>query len=86
MLSFSQIDKNSATQSPNLAKLLGDVVICPEVASENVSHEDKSLDEELVFLIIHGILHLLGYDHVDQNDAILMQNKEQEILALVSQT
>ncbi len=45
--------------------LLGDVVLCPEVAREQAVAAGHSLDDELHLLTVHGILHLLGYDHVE---------------------
>lgn len=44
---------------------LGDIVICPEQAASQASEHNHSLPEEMLFLLVHGILHLLGYDHED---------------------
>ena len=45
--------------------LLGDVVLCPVVATEQAAQAGHSLDDELHLLTVHGILHLLGYDHAE---------------------
>ena len=45
--------------------LLGDIVLCPEVAAEQAAAAGHSMLDELHLLIVHGVLHLLGYDHVD---------------------
>ena len=61
--------------------LLGDVVICaPVVASEAIA-QGKSLQAHWAHLVIHGVLHLLGYDHKQQNDALRMETTETELLA-----
>ena len=44
---------------------LGDIVICPEKISENAAENNKSFIEELVLVMSHGLLHLIGYDHTD---------------------
>lgn len=64
--------------------LLGDVVISVETAARQAQRRGHSLREELQILLIHGILHLLGYDHeVSRSEAIRMHRKEREIGALL---
>jgi probable rRNA maturation factor len=53
--------------------LLGDVVICPAVARE----QNPDLDSELRLLLVHGILHLLGYDHEDEGDRREMWERQE---------
>ncbi|MDO8885844.1 rRNA maturation RNase YbeY [Candidatus Oleimmundimicrobium sp.] len=65
--------------------ILGDVIICPTVAQRNVLEDSHSLEEELNLLLVHGILHLLGYDHVDYKDKKLMKAREKEILSKFAQ-
>lgn len=48
--------------------MLGDVVLCPQVAAAQAADRDASTAEELDLLLVHGILHLLGYDHVDTTE------------------
>ena len=60
--------------------LLGDVVICPSVAERNATKLGHSLEQELDTLVVHGTLHLLGYDHQGQQDKAAMDKKQQEIL------
>ena len=59
---------------------LGDVVICPDYAKTNAEKFSCTLDEEIELLVVHGLLHLNGYDHVEDEDAELMESKEDEIL------
>lgn len=61
--------------------LLGDVIICPEVLVEESQQLKKPLQEHWSLIVIHGVLHLLGYDHIEDQDAIVMQGIEIKLLA-----
>ncbi len=65
--------------------LLGDVVISAERAAEDAAEADIPFEHELVFLLLHGILHLLGYDHErgTEEQARQMEAREQEVFALL---
>lgn len=60
---------------------LGDVVIAPEVAVQQARELGHTVEEELNLLLVHGVLHLLGYDHVEDDQASAMQSREQALLA-----
>lgn len=60
--------------------MLGDVVICPEVAEDNASKLGHGLDVELDTLLVHGTLHLLGYDHQGEDDKARMDKRMGEVL------
>ena len=60
---------------------LGDLIIAPEVVLEQAGDYGHSYEEELSLLVTHGVLHLLGYDHIEDNDAQVMEAREREILA-----
>ena len=66
----------------NDGELLGDVVVCPAVAREHAEEFDSSFKGEMDLMLIHGILHLLGYDHIEESDAELMEARENELLEL----
>jgi len=61
--------------------LLGDVVICPSVAAKQAEEYGQTFDQEMGLLIVHGILHLLGYDHQEDAEAERMESREREILS-----
>lgn len=61
--------------------LLGDVVICPEVARKNAAELGHDLQQELANLVVHGTLHLLGYDHQREDDKAKMDSRLREILS-----
>ena len=61
--------------------LLGDVVVCPEVAATNAPAHGRTLEDELALLVVHGLLHLLGMDHEAEAEAVEMERLEAELLA-----
>ena len=61
--------------------LLGDLVICVPVVEREAAEQDKSLEAHWAHLVIHGCLHLLGYDHIDDDEAEEMESLEQNLLA-----
>jgi probable rRNA maturation factor len=60
--------------------LLGDVVLCPQVAAVQAKQAGHSPQEELELLCVHGILHLLGYDHADPEEETEMFGLQGELL------
>ncbi|MGZ5012315.1 MAG: rRNA maturation RNase YbeY [Methylobacter sp.] len=60
--------------------LLGDLVICAPVVEKEALEQGKILDHHWAHIIVHGVLHLLGYDHINDDEAELMENKEIAIL------
>lgn len=61
--------------------LLGDVIICPAVLQQESIALNKSLTAHWALIVIHGVLHLLGYDHIEDADATVMQALEIQLLA-----
>lgn len=61
--------------------LVGDVVICPAVADRNALENAGTYDDEVALLVVHGILHLMGMDHLEEEEATVMEQREQELLA-----
>ncbi len=59
---------------------LGDIMICYERAREQAEEYGHSLIRELSFLTVHGVLHLLGYDHMTESEETVMRSKQTEIL------
>ena len=59
---------------------LGDIVISSERASEQAKDFGHSLEREICFLVCHSMFHLLGYDHMEENDAIDMHAREEAVL------
>jgi probable rRNA maturation factor len=60
--------------------LLGDVVICPDVARAQAPNHAGTFDDEIALLVTHGALHVLGYDHAEIEERERMQGREKELL------
>jgi len=61
--------------------LLGDLVICAAVVDREASEQGKAPEAHWAHMVIHGCLHLLGYDHIDDEEAEEMESLERELLA-----
>ena len=70
---------NSPVELP--VTLLGDLVICQNVVEREAEEQQKSAIDHWTHLVIHGTLHLLGYDHIEDNEAEEMEQVERNILA-----
>ena len=64
--------------------ILGDLVICAEVVAKEAEEQNKSLMSHWAHMIVHGSLHLLGYDHIKESEAEQMESLEIEILKKLS--
>ncbi len=64
--------------------IVGDVYICPEVAAENAQKFGGSFDDEIRLLVVHSILHLLGYTDYTEADQAVMTQEQSRILAQLS--
>ena len=71
---------NGPLEPGDMPVLLGDVVICPQVAAENAPEHAGTYEDEMALLIVHGILHLLGMDHIDDEEAEEMEARERDLL------
>ncbi len=60
--------------------LLGDLIICHQVVNQEAIDQQKSYEAHWAHMGIHGTLHLLGYDHIDDTDAITMESLEIQLL------
>jgi probable rRNA maturation factor len=64
----------------DIPQLVGDIVICPSVASRNSIEHECSFDDEIALLVVHGVLHLRGWDHVIDEEAERMEARERDLL------
>jgi len=80
VLSFSLVEGRYAERR---GALLGDVVVSLETADRQARRARRTLDDEVLRLLIHGVLHLLGYDHEREADARRMRTAERRVLRAV---
>lgn len=67
-------------EMPDAPRVLGDIIICVKRAKEQAEEYGHSFERELGFLSVHGLLHLLGYDHMNEEDEKKMFGRQDEIL------
>ncbi|MFY7813215.1 MAG: rRNA maturation RNase YbeY [Candidatus Nanopelagicaceae bacterium] len=79
VLSFpmDELKPNSSSDGPGI---LGDIVLCPEYAKKQAVEIGHSLQDELEVLVVHGVLHLLGFDHRENDEKTMMFSRQDEIL------
>lgn len=78
VLSFPAARMKAPAGAP---RILGDVVIALETVEREAAEESKPIENHLAHLVVHGVLHLLGYDHEDDEEAEMMEARERQILA-----
>ena len=84
VLSFSLLEGEGAQMTPSLLSM-GDIVISPQKAMRDAKKEGVTFEYKLKFLLIHGFLHLLGYDHEkSKKEEKRMQRKEKEYMRILN--
>ncbi|MCP5097955.1 MAG: rRNA maturation RNase YbeY [Chloroflexi bacterium] len=78
VLSFA-VDQNSPTM-PGAAPYLGDIIISVPYATRQANQEGHTVDDELQLLVVHGVLHLLGYDHMERDEKKVMWRRQTAVL------
>ncbi|MBR3785044.1 MAG: rRNA maturation RNase YbeY [Firmicutes bacterium] len=79
VLSFPQFD--DLNDIPDFGEIcLGDVVICKDRAEEQAEEFGHSFEREIIYLFTHSILHLLGYDHMEEDEKKEMRAREEEVM------
>ena len=63
--------------------ILGDIVICAEIVAEEAATQNKALEAHWAHMVVHGTLHLIGFDHEEEAEAILMETEEIKILEIL---
>jgi probable rRNA maturation factor len=81
VLSFPMDELRPGTEDrPTPAGLLGDIVLCPQVAESQAQAAGHALMDELILLTTHGLLHLLGYDHAEPEEEREMFGLQKELI------
>lgn len=76
VLSFSQIEPFGPVSG-----ILGDITLARETLEREATELGKSFTDHFTHLVVHGFLHILGYDHIEEADALVMEGLETQILA-----
>jgi probable rRNA maturation factor len=70
----------SPSEPADAPTVIGDVVVCPQMAKRQANGGAGSLDDEVALLVVHGVLHLLNYDHAEDEESEAMRKRERELL------
>jgi len=63
--------------------ILGDLVICMPVIEREAAAQAKTLEAHLSHIVVHGVLHLLGFDHIEDDEAVTMETLERRVMAVL---
>ena len=85
VLSFPQVD-DLADIDQKRPYLLGDVVLCTAQAERQAEEYGHSVDRELVYLFVHSMCHLVGYDHMEEDEKALMRAVEEKVMRALDLT
>lgn len=87
VLSFPMFERDEISSlkenNEQVETMLGDIIVSVEKVREQAEEYGHSFKRELAYLVTHGMLHLLGYDHMIEEEKIVMRKREEEILAIL---
>lgn len=88
VLSFPMFEKYEINQVCNLKfdginEVLGDIIISIEQVENQAKDYGHSFERELAYMVVHGFYHIMGYDHIEEEDKIEMRKKEETVLSLL---
>ncbi len=86
MFEKEEIEKGIKENRFNKEDALGNIVISIERVKEQAKEYGHSFERELSYMIVHGFYHLMGYDHIEENDKMEMRKKEEKILNVLKIT
>ncbi len=75
------VEDETTTKNNQPPRLLGDIFVCPAVARRNARTHGKTFEDEIALLVVHGVLHILGHDHAEDEEKQIMQQRERTLLA-----
>ena len=87
VLSFPQFEGHddllADLRNDEASTLIGDVVICYEQAERQADEYDTGITREILYLFVHSVMHLFGYDHMEEDEKAVMRKREEEVLAAI---
>ena len=77
----AEAESRTSFEGDQLPRLLGDIFVCPSIARKNAALYGKSFEDEIALLVVHGVLHILGHDHAEDEEKRTMQEREKALLS-----
>ena len=84
MFEKKEIEEKIAKQDFNYEDVLGDIIISIEKVEEQAKEYEHSFEIEFSYMLVHGFYHLMGYDHIEEEDKKIMRPKEEKILNILN--
>lgn len=84
MYEREEIIKLKENSDEEIEKILGDIIISIEKVAEQADEYGHSFERELAYMVTHGMLHLLGYDHIIEEEKSIMRKREEQILGVLN--
>ena len=81
MFEKSELDEKIKKQEFLHEDVLGDIIISVQKVEEQAKEYGHSFERELIYMVVHGFYHLMGYDHIEEKDKIIMRPKEENVLS-----
>ena len=82
VLSFPMFEKNEIPlEKTGISDVLGDIIICVPIVEKQAIEYEHSFKRELAYMLVHGFYHLMGYDHMQEDEKKLMREKEEIVLS-----
>ena len=81
MFEKTELDEKIKKQEFLHEDVLGDIIISVQKVEEQAKEYGHSFERELSYMVVHGFYHLMGYDHIEEKDKIIMRPKEENVLS-----
>lgn len=82
VLSFPMFQKDEIPrESTGIQDVLGDIIICIPIVEKQAIEYNHSFERELAYMLVHGFYHLMGYDHMQEDEKRVMREKEEKVLS-----
>ncbi len=81
-----ELDELKQNSKPNMQDILGDIIISIPKVEEQATEYGHSFERELSYMLVHGFYHLMGYDHMEEEDKAKMRKKEENVLSKLNIT
>ena len=86
MFEKNEIDEKIEKQDFEYEDILGDIIISIEQVKIQAEEYGHSFERELAYMLVHGFYHLMGYDHIEEEDKVIMRQREENILNMLEIT
>lgn len=80
VLSFPMFQPDEIDEAKKREEVLGDIIVCMPIVKKQAVEYEHSIEREFAYMLVHGFYHLMGYDHMVEEDKIKMRAKEETVL------